>query len=117
MSHRRALGWILLLMAGAALLDGQPQAADVRLVAGLAVNCLGFLWYCRDRDARGGRKSAWLSVGMALFTSAVMPYYLLRSRADGERLGALMLYAADLALVALAVWMGVAIRLGLAWAA
>ena len=83
-------------------------------MAGLAVNCLGFLWYCRDRDARGCRKSAWLSAGMAVFTAAVMPYYLLRSRADGERLGALAVYAAYLALVALAVWLGVALRIGLA---
>lgn len=114
MSHRRVLGWILLLMVGAQLLDGRPQAADQRLVAGMAVNGLGFLWYCRDRDARGCRKSAWLNVGMAAFTAAVMPYYLLRSRADGERLQALTVYAADLALVALVAWAGVAVRAGLA---
>lgn len=114
MSHRRVLCWILLLMAGAELLDGQPQAADVHLLVGLVVNYLGFLWYCRDRDARGCRKSPWLSVGMVAFTAAVVPYYLLRSRADGERLQALTVYAAYLALVALAVWVGVAVRTGMA---
>jgi len=113
MHHRHALGWILLPMAAAGLLDGGLGAAEVHLLAGLAVSYLGFLWYCRDSDARGYRRTRWLSVGMVAFTAGAVPYYLVRSREDGERGQALMAYAACLALVALAVWVGGAVRIGL----
>lgn len=114
MSHRRALGWILLPMAAAGLLDGGLAAAEVHLLAGLAVSYLVFLWYCGDSDARAYRRTRWLSVGMVAFTAGAVPYYLVRSRAEGERGRALMAYAAYLALLALAAWVGAAIRIALA---
>ena len=113
MHHRYALCWIPLPMAAAGLLDGGLRAAEVHLLAGLAVSYLGFLWYCGDSDARGYRRTRWLSVGMVAFLAGAVPYYLVRSREDGERAGALVEYAAYLAVVALAVWVGVAVRIGL----
>ena len=116
MSHQRVVLWIMLLMAGTGLLDaGQADAAAARhLVAGLVVSYLCFLWYRGDSDARGYRRSRWLSAGVVAVTVATIPYYLVRSRRDGERGRALMAYAAYVAASAFAVWVGMAIQIGLA---
>jgi hypothetical protein len=115
MSHTRTLFWILLLMAGTGLMDGpgREDGADLHLPAGLAFSYLCFLWYRADSDARGFLRSRWLSMGVVVFTPGALPYYLLRSRKDGERGQALMGYAGCLALVALAAWVGVAARIAL----
>ena len=115
MSHTRTLFWVGVLMAGAGMLECAAVDGDgLHLLVGLAVSYLCFLWYCADSDARGFTRSRWLSVGVAAFTPGAIPYYLLRSRGEGERGEALMVYAAYLALVALAVWVGIATRIALA---
>jgi len=115
MSHTRTLFWILLLMTGAGLFDrpGLDEGAGLHLPAGLALSYLCFLWYRADSDARGYARSRWLSMGVVIFTPGAIPYYLLRSRQEGERGQALMGYAGCLALVALAVWIGMAVRITL----
>lgn len=116
MSHQRVVLWIMVLMAATGLLDaahdGDP--AQLHLLAGGAVSWLCFRWYRGDSDARGFRRSRWLTVGVVAFTVATIPYYLVRSRRDGERGRALLAYAAYLAAAAFAVWVGMAIHIGLA---
>jgi hypothetical protein len=116
MSHQRVVLWIMVLMAGTGLLDatGADAAAQLHLAVGVVVSYLCFLWYRGDSDARGFRRPFWLSVAVAACAVATIPYYLVRSRRDGERGMALMAYAAYLAAAAFAVWVGMAIRIGLA---
>jgi hypothetical protein len=115
MSHQRVVLWIMVLMAGTGLLDAghADAAAQLHLVVGVAVSYLGFLWYRGDSDARGFRRPRWLSVAVVAFTVAMIPWYLFRSRREGERGRALMAYAACLAAAAFAVWVGMAIHIGL----
>ena len=114
MSHMRTLFWVGLLMAGTGVLECAAVERDgLHLLVGLAVSYLCFLWYRADSDARGFVRSRWLSAGVVAFTPGAIPYYLLRSRADGERGHALMVYASYLAMAAMAVWVGVATRIAL----
>jgi len=120
MSHTRTLFWVWLLMAaaglleqGAAVADDAESVAGLHLLVGLAVSYLCFLWYCADSDARRYARSRWLSVAVIAFTPGAIPYYLVRSRKGGERGHALGAYAAYLALVMLAVWVGVATQIAL----
>lgn len=121
MSHQRVLFWVVLMMAAIGLLDSRvednhavEQALDLHLLVALAVSYLCFGWYCSDSDARGFRRSRWLSAGVAAFACCAIPYYLLRSRRDGERGWALMAYAGYLGTIAFALWVGIAIHIGLA---
>lgn len=115
MSPARTLFWIALLMVGTGSLDrgAMEDSAGLHLLAGMAFSYLCFLWYRADSDTRGFARSRWLSVGMIAFTPGTIPYYLVRSRKDGERGHALLAYAACLALVALAVRVGVATQIAL----
>jgi hypothetical protein len=117
MSHQRVLFWVVLMMAGIGLMDSGANATELvnlHLLAGLLVSYLCFIWYCSDSDARGYRRSRWLSAGVVACAFCAIPYYLLRSRPERERGGALMAYAAYLGVVAFAVWVGMAIHIGLA---
>jgi hypothetical protein len=120
MSHKRVLFWVLLLMAATGLIDshvadgGVPEpVAELHLAVGLAVSYLCLLWYRSDSEARGYPRSRWMSVGVVACAACAIPYYLLRSRGRGERRQALMLFAAYLALMALAVWVGMATQIAL----
>jgi hypothetical protein len=104
MSHKRVMFWVLLLMAACGLLES--RAVGLRFPVGLAVSYLCFAWYRGDSEARGFLRSRWMSVGVVAFTAGAIPYYLLRSRKEGERGQALLVYAAYMALVVLAVWVG-----------
>jgi len=117
MSHQRVMFWVMVMLAVTGLVDAAADAdgaPGLHLCVGLAVSYLGFLWYRADSDARGYPRSPWLSVAVAAFTLATIPYYLVRSRRDGERGRALLTYAAYLAAAAFAVWVGMAIWIGLA---
>lgn len=116
MSHQRVVVWIMVLMAGTGLHDAghADAAAQLHLVVGVIVSYLAFLWYRGDSDARGFRRSRWLSVAVVAFTVATIPYYLVRSRGAAERGRALVAYAACLAAAGFAVWVGMAIHIGLA---
>jgi hypothetical protein len=52
-------------------------------------------------------------VAVVALTVATIPYYLIRSRDEAERGRALVAYAACLAAAAFAVWVGMAIHIGL----
>jgi hypothetical protein len=78
---------------------------------------IGFLWFCRDRDARGYPRSRWLSVCMVGLGPLAVPYYLVRSRPRGERAKALLRLAAfmlaELALMLLGAFSATMIALAL----
>jgi len=116
MSAARTLFWIALLMVGTGSLerDALEDSAGLHLLAGLAFSYLCFMWYRKDSDTRGFARTRWLSMGMVAFTPGAIPFYLLRSRRDGERGQALIAYAASLAAVAMAIWVGVAVHIAMA---
>ena len=116
MSAARTLFWIALLMVGTGSLDRDAleDSAGLHLLAGLAFSYLCFMWYRKDSDTRGFARTRWLSMGMVAFTPGAIPFYLLRSRRDGERGQALIAYAASLAAVAMAIWVGVAVHIAMA---
>lgn len=58
----------------------------------LVSSFLCFVWYCRDGDARSFTRSRWLNIGMIIFTMLAVPYYLWRSRPQGQRRAALLRY-------------------------
>jgi hypothetical protein len=114
MSHKRVIHWILLLMLAAGLFDGGTGLRGaMHPLAGFAISYLCFLWYCADSDTRGFARSRWLSMGVAGFTLWAIPWYLLRSRAAGQRGSALKVYFSCLVLCPLAFWAGAAIRVAL----
>lgn len=53
---------------------------------------LCFVWYCRDGDARSFIRSRWLNIGMIIFSLVAVPYYLWRSRPQGQRGRAILRY-------------------------
>lgn len=114
MSQARILFWIMVLMLGMGLAEGGGGPdSDARLILGLTVTYLCFLWYRADSDARGYRRSGWLSVGVVAFALGAIPYYLMRSRAEGERRRAVMVFAACALLALLVERIGMAIHLAL----
>jgi hypothetical protein len=102
--------WIAALLATASLLDGGGGDQAVHLLAGVAVSYLCFRWYRADSDARGYRRSRGLDVAMVAFTAGALPYYLMRSRGQDERLRALAGYAASVTVALLAVVGGTVVR-------
>jgi hypothetical protein len=91
---------VLLHMAIAALVSGPLLVACATLIEhglhlatmliSLAFSFYPFLWYCRDRDARGYPRSRWLNISMVAVTVVALPFYLVRSRAGTERLVVLL---------------------------
>jgi hypothetical protein len=87
---------VLLHMAVMALLSGPLLLACATLekhgldlmamLLSLAFSFYPFLWYCRDRDARGYPRSRWLNMAMVALTMFALPYYLVRSRAGAGRI-------------------------------
>ncbi|GAB3454299.1 hypothetical protein GCM10027321_05430 [Massilia terrae] len=95
MTQQRILIAILLVMLLAGGLDAtfnaRGESLPLALTAPLtlAINFLCFLWYRRDSDVVGYRRSPWLNVCVILLVFIGIPYYLLRSREQGRKLLAL----------------------------
>ncbi len=91
---RQALYVIMALMllsgVNVALMMSRPSALQFVLFAVFSVllSFFPFLWYVRDRDARGYVRSIWLNMCMVSLTPLAMPYYLIRSRPRGQKLRA-----------------------------
>jgi hypothetical protein len=64
------------------------------LLALLLMNFLSsfliFLWYCRDRDATGRRKSLARNIGVILAPFVAIPWYLVRGAPPGGKIRALL---------------------------
>lgn len=69
---------------------GGAPSAGWMLATSLATSLLCFTWYRHDRDERAYARSRWLNVGVIALTPLAIPWYLLRSRAKGERLRAIL---------------------------
>lgn len=117
-SPRNALHWLIgigvLVGATAAFPPGHTIAMLGTLVQAAAWSFLLFLWYCRDGNLRNFHRTIWWNIGMLTLSWLVIPLYLWRTRARGQRMraigsailcGALVLVATGVgaALAALAV--------------
>ncbi|MFL6658355.1 MAG: hypothetical protein ACJ8GW_09805 [Massilia sp.] len=90
----RPLYCLLLLMfvdpIASVLLARQASAMSLwHLLSGLAFSFTTFLWYCRDSDAHGYRRSVWRNIGINFLGWVCIPVYLVRSRAKGQKWRAL----------------------------
>ena len=82
-----------------------PLFASTLLFA-LLQNFLPFYWYRLDSDLRAFARSRLMNIGVVGLGPLVIPVYLLRSRARGERLRALLRFAGFSLLLALAAVLG-----------
>jgi len=80
------------------------------LLALLALNMLSsffiFLWYCRDRDATGRKKSLVRNIGVILAPFVAIPWYLVRGAPRGGKIRALLRFAGFLGAMAAAALSG-----------
>lgn len=89
---------VLVLMASSLFLAGLLEQTTPgpwllfisSLLFALLQNFLPFYWYRLDSDLRGFPRSRWMNFGIVFMTPLVMPIYLLRSRARGQRGRALL---------------------------
>jgi hypothetical protein len=109
---RAALLW---LMAAAAL-TGAAMAAShgapgplMSLAGNLMLGFLPFLWYCRDGNQRGFRRTIWWNVAMVTFLFPAVFVYLWRTRAPGERGRAMLAALGCCLLTLLAALTGIAL--------
>jgi hypothetical protein len=112
MTTKRILFALLLLMALDGALDATYSASGAEQPLGwsmaltLTFSFLCFAWYRNDSDARHYARSRWLNTGMVVLSVIAMPYYLVRSRAPGERLRAVLRCAGFAILMVLASAVG-----------
>ena len=66
--------------------------APVAALAALNIlsSFLIFLWYCRDRDATGRRRSLARNIGVILLPFVTIPWYLMRPQPLRKKLPALL---------------------------
>ena len=76
------------------------------LVFGVLQNFLPFYWYRLDSDLRAFARSRLMNFGVVFLAPLVIPIYLLRSRARGRRLRALLRFLGFSLLLVLAVALG-----------
>jgi hypothetical protein len=69
-----------------------PRLLDFLFI--VAVSVLVYLWYYFDATERRFTRSATLGGAVVLFTFLAVPYYLARSRPQGQRLRAVLKFAA-----------------------
>lgn len=67
---------------------------------------LTFLWYCRDRDATGRRRSLGRNIGVLLLPFVTIPWYLMRHQPLRGRVRGLLRFIGYLSLMVLAVLAG-----------
>lgn len=72
----------------------------------LAMNLLSsfliFLWYCRERDAAGRRRSLLRNLGVIMLPFIAIPWYLMRHQPPRGKLRALLRFVGFVALMLLA---------------
>ena len=85
--------------------NDRPNMA-MMVVLELVFNFASFVWYCRDSDAAGYRRSLGLNIAVILLGPFAVAYYLWQSRAKGQRLWAILRLFGFVALVVLALVVG-----------
>ena len=68
-----------------------PLALDY--LVGTTLTVCVYVWYRADADERGYPRTMGLGGAMVLIWPLAVPYYLLRNRPSGQRLGALLRFA------------------------
>ncbi|MFL6673227.1 MAG: hypothetical protein ACJ8LG_08055 [Massilia sp.] len=112
MTSKPILFAILLLMVLDGALDAtysdsggeQPLGWSMALTVTFSFLC--FAWYRQDSEVRHYPRSRWLNTAMVVLSVIAMPYYLVRSRASGERLRAILRCAGFALLMVLASAVG-----------
>lgn len=102
--------WLLLFIAASesfftTVANDRPNLALMALI-GLAFNFTSFVWYCRDSDAAGYKRSLGLNIAVILVEPFALAYYLLRRHPKGRRLRAILLLLGFIAVVVLASALG-----------
>ena len=86
---------MLVLIALGGLVAGLAKADHgLALLFSFVLNVLSsfaaFVWYCRDSDVRGYRRSLWRNILFNAVGAVFVPWYLLRTRPSGKRFGAML---------------------------
>ncbi len=68
-----------------------------------------FVWYCRDSDAHGYRRSLWRNILFNAVGFVFVPVYLLRTRPSGQRFAAMLSFGNFCALMLAALMLGAVI--------
>lgn len=103
MTPKHVLGLLLAFTLLVGLVDAHEVTHEVQhnaahgmdaawwgVVSTLVFSFLCFYWYRLDSERRGFRRSRWLNVGVVMLAIVAVPYYLTRSRAQGEKGRALL---------------------------
>ena len=99
------------LVVGAGHAKGAQALPLLGFLHAIMFSFVSFVWYCRDSDAHGYRRSLMRNIGFNSFGIVFIPYYLVRSRAAGQKwralfrlagFGMLMLFATAIGLMLLA---------------
>ncbi|NML60099.1 hypothetical protein HHL21_03160 [Massilia sp. RP-1-19] len=84
---------LLLITAGESFIvtaaNDRPHV-DVMALLEVASNFVAFVWYCRDSDAMGYKRSSGLNIAVILLGPFGVAFYLVRSRPKGKRLRAVL---------------------------
>lgn len=85
------LGYAAALSAALTYLEVREIAEPYWVTVGTAIiySLLIFWWYWLDSQRRSYRRSPLLSIAIVAVSFVAVPYYLVRSRAKGERLKAI----------------------------
>jgi hypothetical protein len=67
-----------------------PSLPLWELLDGFLFSFISFVWYCRDSDAHGYRRSLMRNIGFIFVSIVFVPCYLVRSRAAGQKWWALL---------------------------
>lgn len=112
MNARQSLYFLLTIVmingivGGRYLVLERPEPLLSIALFGFLFSFVPFLWYCRDGDARGYERSRWLSIGVVALAPLAIPYYLVRSRPDGQKGRAVFRFVGYVLLLVLAMMIG-----------
>ncbi len=67
---------------------GIPEPRIMQLASTFMFSLLTFTWFWLDSEARGYKRSPFLNISIVAFGALAIPYYLVRSRPQGQRLKA-----------------------------
>jgi hypothetical protein len=76
------------------------------LALNILFSFLTFLWYCRDRDAHGRRRSLARNIGIILLPFLAIPWYVMRHQSLRGKVHALLRFVGFIGLMLAAALMG-----------
>ena len=110
---RRPLLLLLYLVAQGEFIDGYWRARGMQppplweVLGAFLTSFTAFVWFCRDSDAHRYRRSRLRNIGFIFFGLLFIPYYMVRSRAPGQKWRALRRLAGFCFLLLIAAISGV----------